>query len=152
MADGGDGNFGGQWFGEAVDAGADGGEGDGVAFVLGREIQAAAVAACEEGGLVLGAVAPDWANGVEDEFGGKAEAGSDFRVAGLAAVEMAAGFEKLRAGGAVDGSVYASAAEQRGVGGVDDGIDGELGDVGEVEFELGQNGPSGDGLDAASMR
>lgn len=80
---------------------------------------------------------PDGAYGVEDEARGEVEAGGDFGVAGVAAVEFTAGCEEFRAGGAVDGSVDSSSAEQRMVGGVDDCVYGELGDVAAVEFELG---------------
>jgi hypothetical protein len=46
----------------------------------------------------------------------------DFGVAGLAAMEHAAFGEKPGPGGAVDGAIDATAAEQRGIGGVDDGV------------------------------
>ena len=72
---------------------------------------------------------PYRADGMKDPSGGQAEAGRGFGLAGGAAIEFAAGFEQLRTSRAMDGSIYASAAEERFVGSVDDGIDGELSDV-----------------------
>jgi hypothetical protein len=46
----------------------------------------------------------------------------DFGAAGLAAMERAAFGEKLGAGRAVDRTIDAAAAQQRGVCGVDDGV------------------------------
>jgi hypothetical protein len=66
---------------------------------------------------------------VDDVFGGQVVAARDLRPAGRTAAERAALGEESRAGGAVDGAVDATAAQQRGVGGVHDGVDGERGDV-----------------------
>jgi hypothetical protein len=123
-------DLGGSWFGEAVDAGGYGGEGDGVAGVFGGEVEAVLVAAGEEGGFVVVAVVPDGAYGVEDPFCGEVEAGGGFGLAGFATSEEAASGEELGACGSVDGSVYASTAEEGGVGGVDYCVDVEGGDVG----------------------
>jgi hypothetical protein len=46
----------------------------------------------------------------------------DFGVAGLAAMEHAAFGEQPRPGGAVNGAIDATTAEQRGIRGVDDGV------------------------------
>jgi hypothetical protein len=46
----------------------------------------------------------------------------DFGVAGLAAMERAAFGEQLRSGCAMDRAVDAAAAQQRGIRGVDDGV------------------------------
>ena len=48
LTDGGDGDARGAIRGEAIDAGADGGKGDGAGGVLVRQLKAAAVAACKE--------------------------------------------------------------------------------------------------------
>ena len=135
-AEGSDRDFGGEVLGVAVDAGADGGEGDGLAVVLGGQFQAAAVAACQLGGFSLVAAVPDRADGVEDELGGETEAEGRFGVAGVASVELAAGFQELWTGGAVDCSVDASASAQGVIGGVDDGVDGEAGDVSVMDFQV----------------
>jgi hypothetical protein len=47
---------------------------------------------------------------------------SDFGIAGLAAMERAAFGKKLRPGRAMDRAIDAPTAEQRGVGGVDNGV------------------------------
>src|SRR5262245_27171884 len=59
----------------------------------------------------------------------EAEAGRDFGLARLAAAEDGASFHELGAGRAVNGAVDAAPAEQCSVGGVDDGVDVERGDV-----------------------
>ena len=58
------------------------------------------------------------------------------RLAGAAAAERAAFGQQLRASRAVNRAVDAAAAEQRFVRGVDDGVDGESGDVGQEDFEV----------------
>ena len=69
---------------------------------------------------------PDGTDSVEDPFGGEVEAGCGFGVSGGTAAELAARGEQFRTCGIVNGAVYASAAEERFIGGVDDGVDGEL--------------------------
>ncbi len=59
----------------------------------------------------------------------------DFGAAGLAAMERAAFRKKLRSGRAMDRAVHATTAEQRGVGGVDDGVDAQARDVGDDDFQ-----------------
>ena len=56
-------------------------------------------------------------------------------VAGLAAIQGAAFGEKLRPGGPMDRAIDAPAAEQRGVGGVDDGVNAKRRDVGDDDFQ-----------------
>jgi hypothetical protein len=55
--------------------------------------------------------------------------------AGVAAAERATLGEKVRSRGAMDGAVDAAAAQQRAVGGVDDGLDIERRDVGDADLE-----------------
>ena len=124
-----EGDFHGLGDGVAVDAATDGGEGEGAEIVLAGESEAALIATGEELGLVVGAAVPDGAYGVEDVAGGEAVPLGELGLAGFAAAEEAARVEEFGAGGAVDGAIYASAAEERAVGGVDDGVDGEGGDV-----------------------
>lgn len=69
-------------------------------------------------------------HGVNDFFARQAVGIGDFALPGLAAAECAAFGEKVGTGSAVYGAVYASATEQRCVGGIDNGIDGERGDIG----------------------
>lgn len=104
--------------------------------MLGGELHGSAIAGGEFFGFVACASAPDGTDGVEDPLSGEEEAGSGLGVAGRAAAEFFAGAEEVFAGGAVDGSVDASAAEQGGVGGVDDGVHFKLRDVGLDDFEV----------------
>ncbi len=64
-------------------------------------------------------------------------AAGDLGAAGRAAAERAAFVQQVGSGGAMDGAVDAAAAEQRAVGGVDDGVDVKRGDVGDVDVENG---------------
>jgi hypothetical protein len=57
------------------------------------------------------------------------------RLARRAAAERAALGQKLWTGGAVDRAIDPATAEQRGVGGVDDRIDGKPSDVGELDAD-----------------
>jgi hypothetical protein len=54
----------------------------------------------------------------------------DLRLADAATTEQAARIEQLRARSAMDRPIHATAAEQRSIGGVDDGVHGEGGDIG----------------------
>ena len=56
-------------------------------------------------------------------------AARDLGVAGLAAMQRPAFRKQLRPRRAMDGAIDATAAEQRRIGGVDDGVDIEFGDV-----------------------
>ena len=86
------------------------------------------------------AALPDRADGVDDMAGLEAIAARDLGLAGLAAAERAAFGEQLRPGGAMDGAVDAAAAEQGGVGRVDDGVDVERGDVGLEDLDAVRHG------------
>ena len=72
---------------------------------------------------------PDGADGVDDVFCGEAIAFGDFGITGTAAAEAFAFFEEVGACGAVDGSVHSATPEEAGVGGIDDGVELESGDV-----------------------
>ena|SRR6266851_1690619 len=50
-------------------------------------------------------------------------------------MERAAFRKKLRPGRAMDRAVDATAAEQRGVGGIDDGVNAQARDVGDDDFQ-----------------
>jgi hypothetical protein len=137
------GHLGGVGAGVAVDAGADAAKGHGPDAVLGGEGQASVVARREQRPGPLGARSVvDGTDGVDDVLGrqpvalgqlGIARGAADAAVGG-AGVEVlgepGARGPELPAGGAVDGAVDAAAAHQGGLGGVDDGLDGQGGDVG----------------------
>ena len=59
----------------------------------------------------------------------------DLGAAGLATMEVAAFGKKLRPGRAMDRAVDATAAEQRRVRGVDDGVNAQARDVGDNDFQ-----------------
>jgi hypothetical protein len=75
------------------------------------------------------AVAPARADRVDDVLRGQVVAGGEPGVAGRAAAELAALGEQALAGAAVDRAVDPAAAEQAGVGRVDDRVDLQRGDV-----------------------
>lgn len=85
-----------------------------------------------------------------DGLGGEVVALGEAGLAGRAATEAGALCAEGWAGGEVDGPVDAAAAEEAGVGGVDDGVEGEGGDVTPDEahlvvevWERGENGGDG---------
>jgi len=59
----------------------------------------------------------------------------DFSVAGLAAMERSAFHQQLRPGRPVDRTIDTPAAKQRGVGGVDDGVNAQSRDVGDDNLD-----------------
>src|SRR5262249_62266544 len=75
-------------------------------------------------------------NRMNDVTCGQTVTPGDLCVAGVAAVQTAALREQLRTGRVVDRTVDASAAEQRGVCGIDDGIDLKGGDGGHHDLNL----------------
>lgn len=135
--DGGNGDAGGAFGREAVDARANGRKGDGANLVLGGEVETAAIAAGEQLVFVLRATMPDGPDGVKDPLGRKMKAGRGFGVAGGTAMQLAAGGEEFRTSGAVNCAIDPSTAEKRGIGCVDDCIDVEAGDVARNRDELG---------------
>src|SRR3972149_11722621 len=73
-----------------IDAGADGGEGDGLCAVLEREVERVAVAIREQRGFVRFAAMPHRADGVDGRLRRPLEAGGDSGLAGGAAAEFGA--------------------------------------------------------------
>jgi hypothetical protein len=78
---------------------------------------------------------PDRADGMNDMPRRQPISQSDFGAAGLAAMERAAFGNKLGPGRAMDRAVHATAAEQRRVRGVDDGVNAQARDVGDNDFQ-----------------
>jgi hypothetical protein len=117
-----DGNAGRTIRGETINACRDGGVRDRAEAVGLTELKGAPIARREQRIFVLMAAVPDRANGMDHVFGGEPIALGDLGVAGLAAAKRAAFGEQLRPGGAVDGAIDATTAEQRGIRGVDDGV------------------------------
>ena len=75
------------------------------------------------------AALPDRADGMDDIARPKPVAARKPGIAGGAAADLPAFLEKLGPGRAMDRAVHAAAAQQRAVGGVDDRVDGQFGDV-----------------------
>ena len=109
--------------------------------VLAGEFHAAAIASGQQVVFVAGTSAPDRAYGVEDPFCGKVEPGRGLCRAGGAAAQLFAGSEEFLACRPVDGSIDAASAEQGGIGGVYDGIDGQFGNVSANYFKMGHGDP-----------
>ena len=128
----------------AVDAGADAGKGHAGELVFVGQAQAVAVAAGQQRGLALVAAVPDWPHGVNDVAGRQPPGGGDDGLAGFAAAlpgpNGAARFQNGRAAGAVNGPINPAAAEQAGVGGVNDGRYWLAGDVALHELDAGGKG------------
>ena len=114
---------------KAVGAGADRREGHGLQAMLRCDFQRARVAGAEQRVFVAGAAAPHRTHGVDDVARRQPVAGGDPGIAGGAAAQGAAFVEQAGPGGAVDGAVDPAAAEQRSVGGVDDRVHGERGEI-----------------------
>ena len=85
--------------------------------------------------FTLAAAAPDRTDSMDHTPCRQPIAPGDFGVAGFAATQRAAFCQQLRSRRAVDRAVDATAAKQRGVGGVDNGIDMQAGDVGDDDLE-----------------
>ncbi len=71
-------------------------------------------------------------------FAGKPVAAGYLGRTGIAAAKAPAFGKQLRPGGAVDGAVNATAAEQRFVRRIDDGVDRKRRDVGDADLEPGR--------------
>src|SRR5438067_407439 len=117
-----DGDPGGAVEGEAIGAGADGGEGYRADSVLGGQGEGVAVAVGEQVVFVATAAGPDGADGVDHELCRKVVALGEAGFAGGAAADLAAFFQELRPRRAMDGAIDATAAEQRRVGRVHDRV------------------------------
>jgi hypothetical protein len=113
----------------AEDAAADRREGDGADLVLDGEGEARTVAGGQQLGLALAPSPPDGSHRVDHEAGRKPVALGDLGLPRLAASQMPALLQQLRAGGTVDGTVDPSPSQQRAVGCVDDGVHHHTGDV-----------------------
>src|SRR5512133_410049 len=81
------------------------------------------------------AVFPDRTDCVDDMPGGQIIAPGELGVAGFAAAQSGAFLQQPRPGGPVNGAVDATATQQGVVGGIDDGIHCQGGDVGLNNFD-----------------
>src|SRR5574337_868389 len=113
----------------AIDPATDRREGDARHTVLHGQLEAGAVAGGQLLGFLCVPAVPYRAHGVDDPAGSQVEARSDAGFAGRTAAQACAVRPQAWARGAVYGAIHAAAAQKAGVGGIDDGIDGETGDV-----------------------
>ena len=140
MPDGLNGDFGRLAFWIPVHAGADIGEGQRFDLQRFGQLKGVEVTVFQEIGLALAAAVPDGAHGVDDVFGrqvpGRGIDGFARGAAALSFPDEEAFFQDRLAAPPVDGAIDAPAPEQGVIGGVDDGVDGEVGDVGAEEFNV----------------
>ena len=92
--------------------------------------EAAPIAGVKDFRLAGRAAAPDRPDRVDDITGRETVAAGDARLPGRAAAEGAAFLEQAGARGAVDRTVDAAPAEETRIGGVDDRVERQSGDVG----------------------
>jgi hypothetical protein len=85
--------------------------------------------------FTLAAAAPDRTDSMDHMPCRQLMTPGDFGVAGFAATERTAFCQQIWSRRAVDRAVDATAAKQRGVGGVDNGIDAQAGDVGDDDLQ-----------------
>ena len=96
----------------------------------------AGIARCQCVIFALTSAVPDRSDRMNDMASRQAIARGQLRIAGLAAMQPAALGKQFRPGGAMDRPIDpTAAAKQRAIGGVDDGIDAQRGDVGDDDFQ-----------------
>ena len=115
--------------GEAVDSAAYCGKGNGSKVVSSSQFQARLVARGEKLGLVAVAAVPDRAHRVDYFLGGQVIAVRYLRLSRLATTQGLAFLEQTGPGGSMNGPVHSATTEQSLVGGIDDGIDLEEGEI-----------------------
>lgn len=122
-------------FGITVDSGADAREGDGVQLILYGKPEAIAVAGGQQEAFALMSPAPDGSDRVDHVSGRQTVAFGDLSFPGITSVEGAAFGKQFRTGSPMDGAVDTSASEQTVVGGIDNSIHFQAGDVSAQDFE-----------------
>ena len=103
-----------------------------------------AVAGSEQPVLAALSTVPNRSDRVDHVARGKSEARGDLRLSRLATAKASASLGELMTCGTVDGAADATAWGKRGVGGIDDGIDVEPGDVAFDDLDTVRHGPIGD--------
>ena len=128
-------DFGSLVYGIAVYARTDCGEADGARFVEFRQLETCCVAAAEQFGFAVLAIAINRADGMEYPLGGKLARMGDHGAPSGATVEAAEFLHERWPTGAVDGTVHSAAASESGVGRVNDGVYWEARDVAQFDAE-----------------
>lgn len=94
-----------------------------------------AVARCQRSILAMTAAVPHRTDSVNHVPRRQPEPGSDLGVASGAATERTASGQQLRTGRTMNGTIDTAATQQRAVRRIDDGIDGQRGDIGDDDVE-----------------
>lgn len=108
--------------GVAVGTGGDQGEGHALAALGERQCKRIAVASGQQAFFVMRPAASDGTDGVDDPFRGKVEAGAQLGLACGTAAQPGAIVAQRGTGRTVDGTVYASAAQQAGICGINNAV------------------------------
>ena len=125
---------------EAIDARRDGREGDRAKPSILRDRQAGSVAAGEDIALAPLAALPDRPDGMDDMGGREPIAPGQPRLARRTTADRTAFREKPGPCGTVDRPVDAAAAEQRGICGIDDGVDSEPRNIAALQADVPAGG------------
>lgn len=131
---------------KTIRTGADGRERHGLDAVQLDQRETTPITTREQFILAVPAVVPHRADGVNDPPGRKFIAFGDFGLSGGAAAEHAAFRQQFRPGGAMNGAVHATPAEQRRVGGIHNRLHALLRDVTGNDGEATGNGLVGFGV------
>jgi hypothetical protein len=126
----------GRW--KTIDPGGNRREGQRSQRIFPGEFDGAAIARGQQGLFTLGATMPDRTDGMNHMPRRQPITPGDFCLAGRAAVETAALGQQFGTGRAMDSAIHATAAEQRRIGRVDDGVNAQRGDVGNEDFQPDQ--------------
>src|SRR5947209_12230202 len=119
---------------KTVNAGRDRRKRDGLELMFRRDLESAAIARGEFRVFVAMSAAPARTNCMDDMARRQLVAAGDLRIAGFAAAQCFTLAQQLLPVGAMDRAIDTAAAEQAFVGGIDDRIDIELGDVAERDL------------------
>src|SRR5437762_528154 len=119
----------------AVDAATDRWKRDRANVVVDRELQARSIARREQLRLAAITAAPHRTDRMNHPLRRQPITARHPRLAGRTSADRSAFGEQVRTSRAVNRAVDSAAAEERGVGGVDDGVEGELGDVAAMKLD-----------------
>ena len=120
---------------KSIDAGGNGGKGYRRQRVGLTQLEGAAIARRQQLILAGAAAVPYRPDGVNHIPGRQPVSLGDFGFAGNAAIKRAAFGKQFRTGATMDGAVDTAPAEQRGIRGIDNGVNAQTGDIGNNNFQ-----------------
>jgi hypothetical protein len=132
-------DLGGKLYRITENAGADAGESDAVNIIFDRDFKRTPITGCQQFGFIVVASAPNGAYRMDDEPGGKTVAFSQFSIAGMTAVQLPAFPQKLGSRGTMNSAIDTPAAQEAGIGGINDRIDRERSDIGLFGMNRGRH-------------